>query len=53
MLCRLQGVLAACDRKALGTLLAKIPNGVALLEMDELLAGCHVVRREARLFSLE
>ena len=53
MLCRLQDVLLRCDQKALETLLAKIPNGVALLELGELLAGCRVVRREARLFSVD
>ena len=53
MLCRLQDLLSRCDRKALEVLLAKIPHGVALLELDELLAGCRVVRREARLFSAD
>ena len=52
MLCRLEKVLARADRQPLETLLEKIPNGASLLGLGELLAGCRVVRQDARLYSV-
>ena len=52
MLGRLHAVFEAAERSALEAMLEGIPSGVELLNLGELLAGCRVVRKDARLYSV-
>ncbi len=52
MLGRLHAVLEAAECAAVEAMLEEIPSAVELVNLGELLAGCRVVKKDARLYSV-